>query len=90
MNPSAEIIENISVVLGRTVSSNEAGSIAAFSDFSEGDFNDFRLLVDTNSVLAVYYIKYKLKGQYDLATIVSFYSAVVQRGVSFDDWERER
>ena len=87
---SADTIRKIGLVLGRDILPSEEGSIGEFAEFSEADLNDFRHLESRSGILAVSYIRYRLKKKEDLDMVVSFLASVVQQGISVQEWVRPR
>jgi hypothetical protein len=84
LNP--DIIERISKVLGRNIDPSENGSIAKFSCFPALTINELRLLAENGSILAISYIRFLLKENVGLNVAVSYFSEVIQQGVSVEDW----
>lgn len=88
----------ISKALGKDIALFGEGSTESFADFSESDLDDLRKLEKKGGVLAVSYIKYRLKIRAELNLIVAFYASVIQQGIPLDEWvnnnkariERER
>ncbi len=74
----ADLLKKTELVLGRDISS-EKGINQSFIEFSEDDLKDICLLAKKSGILAVYYIKYRLKEKTSLGTIVSFYSQIIQQ-----------
>jgi hypothetical protein len=72
-------------VLGRSLTSEE-GTIKSFDGFSEQDLNDIQTLKINNSVYAISYIRFKLKGNISLRLALSYYSMVIQEGLSVEKW----
>lgn len=80
-----EIVRSMSSVLGRSIVSEE-GIVSSFNDFTHSDINDVLFLKKNNSVYAVSYIRFKLRGNVPLRLVLSYYSMVVQEGKFVKDW----
>lgn len=89
MNLSSELLEKIGATLGRNITPSEEGSAGSFADLTESDINDIRLLEKTSGVLAISYIRFKLKGTVSLNAAVSYFATVIQQGVRVEDWVNE-
>lgn len=74
------------MVLGREVPKSEEGSYGSFAEITVNDLEDFRILGKNSSILAISYIRYKLKGKVDLNTAVAFYAVVIEQGVPLQTW----
>jgi hypothetical protein len=83
---SSDLIKKISMILSRDVPLSEEGNISSFADFTDSDMEDFRLLENKSGILAVSYIRFRLKGDVELNTVVSYYAAVVQQGIPIEEW----
>lgn len=83
---SSEQYEEICSVLGRKIPASDEGGYGSFADFTEEDLNDLRLLGRASSIMAISYIRFKLKGRIDLNSAVAFYAAVIQQGVPLQEW----
>ena len=87
---SADILRKIGMVLGRDIPPAEEGNIGSFEEFSDKDLDDFRLLESRSGILAISYIRYRLRDKTELDVVVSFLSVVVQQGVAIREWVRPR
>lgn len=85
-NISQDLLRKIGMILGREISPSEEGCNGCFSEFSNSDISDFRLLGEKSGVLAVSYIKFRLAGKVELNSIVSYYASVIQQDISFEEW----
>lgn len=85
---SSDLQRKINMVLGREVSTSEAGNVASFADFSSADIEEFRKLEKSSGILAVSYIRFRLGGSVELDAVASYYASVIQQGVSVEEWSK--
>jgi hypothetical protein len=83
---SEDLQKKIGVVLDRDILPIEHGNVASFGEFTEADVAEFRRLEKVGGVLTVSYIRFRLKTDVDLDTVVAFYASVIQQGVSVQEW----
>jgi hypothetical protein len=83
---SEDLQKKIGRVLGRDILPIEQGNVASFREFTEADIAELRRLDKAGGVLAVSYIRFRLKARVDLNTVVAFYGSVIQQGMSVQDW----
>lgn len=84
---SPESRARIEAALGRTLDPAEAGSVESFAAFKDRDIAELRrVLRELNSVYAILFTLYKLKGRTPLQHAVQFYEAVLVRGEPPMQW----
>ncbi len=88
MDLSAELKKRIEIAIGREISSSEQGGVDSFLKLSEIDIHEINLLERSSGVLAISYIRFKLRGNVTLSLATSFYSSVIQQGVPAKEWLR--
>jgi len=86
MELSADLQRKISIVLGREILPAGQGDVDSFAEFTESDLTDLRMLEKKSGILAISYIRFRLKGDVELNRVVSYYASVIQQGVSVVDW----
>lgn len=75
---SPEIRAQIEATLGRTLDPDEAASVESFTAFDDSDIAELRLIRrELNSVYAIVFMKYKLKGHMPLQHAIYFSEAVL-------------
>ncbi len=82
---TASLAKDICMLLERDILC-EKGTIKDFSEFTVSDINDLRLLKKASGVLAVAYTRFRLEGCVPLHTAVSYCSAVIENGLTIDQW----
>ncbi|MFZ6759278.1 hypothetical protein ACO0K9_18900 [Undibacterium sp. Ji50W] len=88
MNLSADLQKKIGIVLDREILPAEHGDVESFANFTRSDVSEISLLEKASGVLAISYIRFRLKGDVDLNRAVSYYASVIQQGISVTDWLR--
>ena len=89
-NLEPDVRKKISLVLEREILPSEEGRNNSFSEFTESDLNELRLLEKVGGgILLVSYIKFRLKCEADLHTVIAFCAAMVQEGFSLAEWVGE-
>lgn len=73
-------------MLGRDISVSDAGDVATFSDFSNADLAELRALNQRYSVMALFYIRFRLKERAAFPQAVSFLDEVIRQGRSLEEW----
>lgn len=86
MDLSADLHKKISLILGKEVLLGEQGNVASFAEFTESDIAEIRLLESKSGILAISYIRFRLQDNVALNRVVSYYSSVIQQGLSVKDW----
>lgn len=76
-------IENL---LGRKFQLLEHESVESFLEFSEDDLKELRFLDSRNSVLAIAYIGYRLKGAPSLGIAASYCENVIRKKIPIERW----
>jgi len=77
--------QKIQTRLGRSIDT-EGGKLANYSEISDSDISDLRLLAQGSSIDAINFLLYRLDGKYGLANASSYISEVVKGNMSSQQW----
>ncbi len=86
VNISDDMFRKISMILERNIDASERGSVNSFHEFSDLDMADFRTLMRAGGIYAISYIRFKLRDNIELNTVVSYYAAVVEQSIPVNEW----
>lgn len=75
-------IKKISRIFGREISAAEQGNVMGLEAFTEADIVEMRKFGPNNSILAICYIRFRLKPNTRLGTVGFYYSSVFNEGMS--------
>lgn len=89
MDLSDYLKDRIEAILRRQIFPGECGGVNGFKDFSASDMTEINALGQVSVVLAVSYMRYRLREGASLDQAVSYYGSVIQRGLTVDEWLRE-
>lgn len=82
------VLETISRKLGREVLPLEEGNVSSFSNFTDADLDEIRILGQSNTILAITYITFRVKGNVGLGNAMAYFSEVICQGKPWDEWRR--
>jgi molybdate-binding protein len=86
MELSEDLRKKIELVIGRKLLPDEQGGVNGFLGFSKEDIAEIHLLEQRSGVLAISYIRYRLKAEVTLDQVVSYYGSVIQQGLAVEEW----
>lgn len=86
MKLSVDLQSKVELILGRKLTPQEESSVDSFSDFSKSDVFEIRLLEEKSGVLAISYIRHRLKLDVELNQVISYYASVIQQDISVNEW----
>lgn len=86
MELSGDLQREIEGALKRRLLADECGNVDGFQDFSASDIGEIKLLERKSGVLAISYIRYRLKGRVPLDRAASYYGFVIQQGITVYKW----
>jgi hypothetical protein len=81
MDLRGDQIKKISQIFGREISAAEQGNVIGLEAFTEADIAEMRKFGPNNSILAICYIRFRLKPNTRLGTVGFYYSSVFNEGM---------